>query len=394
MLKKTAQQIFSITNQNRHKIITILGFKIKLPLHKTFIIDNSSLTQIKQITENSFKETRISNFNINDIERIINKSLNNYFEIKKEKSKPKIPTDIQNIAVLEECREITQCPFCKSKHYYQIRDFSINYMINTYKERYHIDPIGESIYKDKTLTKLHCLECGLEFYNYAIPDSSLLYEKLLESKKYFYPKYKWEYNQAIETIKKYNIKKVLDIGCGYGNFIENISKITDFTMGLEMNKAAIEECKNKGLNISNSSLDKINQKFDLITLFQVLEHIQEPKTFIEQVINLLEPGGYLFIGTPNPKGSWIQSNPDILNLPPHHCLDITQEFYDKLQEYFPLQKTDYIQDTLEFNLYKEYYYPSKTGLKDSDISEIYNCYLQEKDKLTGHRHICIYQKTK
>lgn len=393
-MKKILQFIFSVTNIGNHKIITILGIKLKFKRKNQLIkIDDSSLLKLKSILKNTYVQIDKNNFR--EIEKICENILKKFFDYKPSQNNVLIETkDFSDISILKEVIENTCCPFCQSTDYYVSREFKIADLIIKYKNIYKIDPIG-SVYSDKILYKYHCNHCGLEFYNYKIPDTSLFYEKLLESGRYNYPKYKWEYNKAIEVIKKYNCKRVLDIGCGYGFFLEKIQHMTEYVLGLEFNKNALDECKRKCLNVSDANLDEIKEKFDCICLFQVLEHIQEPKSFLEKIIKLLNDGGILFIGTPNPEGLWIKSNPDILNLPPHHCLDVTREFYENLPEFFHNVKfTDYFQDEPEFNLYQNYYFPTKVNKTFMYLSRtnIYGYYLQEKSNLLGHRHICIYQK--
>lgn len=391
-MKNFIQNVFSVTNVGNHKIITILGVKLKFKHKTTVRIDDFTLLKLKSFFNNNV--IKIDTDTLKSIEKFIDNGLSKFFDYKTGCSKPPITTkDFIDISELKEVVEIISCPFCKSSHFHPIREFNINSLVEKYKDVYKIDPIG-SVYKDKILYKYHCDDCGLEFYNYYIPDSSVFYEKLLESGRYRYPKYKWEYDKAIDIIKKYNCKKVLDIGCGYGFFLEKLQNITDYTLGMEFNSKAIEECKKKNLNVTDAKLDEIDEKFDCICLFQVLEHIHDPKTFLEQIINLLEENGVLFIGTPNPEGLWIKSNPDILNLPPHHCLDVTQEFYENIPKYFNLTMMDYFQDEPEFGLYQNYYLPTKVNkqILFTNRANLYGYYLQEKNHLKGHRHICVYQR--
>lgn len=390
-MKKFFQTLFSAVNDKNHKIITVLGFKLKFRNKNTVKIDDSSLQKIKLLFANSL--VKVDCETINNFENSLLKCLNKFFDYKKEPAKKRNIDIYTDITVLKEPVEISVCPFCKSTKFYPIREFQLKTLIEKYIDIYKIDPIG-SCYKGETLYKYHCSECGLEFYNYYIPDTSLFYEKLLESGNYKYPKYKWEYSKAVDVIQEYNCKRVLDIGCGYGYFLEKIQNIVGYTLGIEFNVNALEECKSKNLNVTSAKLSEINEKFDCICLFQVLEHIKEPKIFLEQVVDLLYDGGVLIIGTPNPEGLWIQSNPDILNLPPHHCLDITKIFYENIPKYLNLVIEKYFQDKPEFSLYQRYYFPTKVSkeiLSDSNAN-IYGYFLQEKENLLGHRHICVYRK--
>ncbi|MDD4354001.1 MAG: class I SAM-dependent methyltransferase [Candidatus Nanoarchaeia archaeon] len=95
---------------------------------------------------------------------------------------------------------------------------------------------------------------------------------------------------------------LLDIGCSYGNFLSKMKKLGWQVKGIELNKKAAEwGRKNSGLNIINSDIDhlKTNEKFDVITMRMLLEHVYSPKKVLKKVKGLLKPNGTLIISIPN-----------------------------------------------------------------------------------------------
>ncbi len=94
--------------------------------------------------------------------------------------------------------------------------------------------------------------------------------------------------------------KCLDVGNGNGAFLESINKYTNIEVDfVEPDKRAINK-----LNLNHGShfrsLDEIvDNKYDLIVVNQVLEHVSEPMTFISKISDLLNNDGYLYIDTPN-----------------------------------------------------------------------------------------------
>lgn len=292
---------------------------------------------------------------------------------------------IKDISTNEIIHYNTECPYCNSNRIYSIRDFSIKSLINDYKNEFGFNPYNKAL-EDKKLEKMHCSNCNLEFYNIKIPDTPQLYENLLQSGNYNYGRFKWDYKIAIDAILKYNPKRVLDIGCGYGYFLERINNLVDYTLGTEFNNEALEVCSNKKINVTSEKINKITEKFDFITLFQLLEHIDTPYEFIKDVTNLLEKNGILLIVTPNPDGFWCSSsNPGVLNLPPHHCLDITKDFFNTLAKDFNLDILEYVQDSPELNIYKKI---CNTHFEDLQYLSFLLC----KDKLIGHRHAVLLRK--
>ncbi len=98
-------------------------------------------------------------------------------------------------------------------------------------------------------------------------------------------------------------RRVLDVGCSVGIFLDVARKRGWHTTGLELNNRAYEYAKNTlGLDIHKKLLDECGfapGQFDAITLWEVLEHIPDPRGIIEQIAALLTPGGLLSILVPN-----------------------------------------------------------------------------------------------
>lgn len=91
-------------------------------------------------------------------------------------------------------------------------------------------------------------------------------------------------------------KKVLDFGCGYGGFLKYTKEIADEVYGLEIEEAASEYCQKQGINIISLEDD---YKFDVITMFHVIEHLLNPLDILQQLKEKLNEGGIIIIETPN-----------------------------------------------------------------------------------------------
>jgi 2-polyprenyl-3-methyl-5-hydroxy-6-metoxy-1,4-benzoquinol methylase len=101
-------------------------------------------------------------------------------------------------------------------------------------------------------------------------------------------------------------KNVLDIGCGKGLFLDLMKKYNKKTYGLEPNDQAKAIATRKGHKIIDKTFFYSSQKelkFDLITMFQVAEHlsVQEicEENIFSKMYDLLKEGGQLVIETPN-----------------------------------------------------------------------------------------------
>lgn len=92
---------------------------------------------------------------------------------------------------------------------------------------------------------------------------------------------------------------ILDIGCGWGDFLEVCRDENIPYLGIDDSPEAIEICKKKHLNCHRGIEFSQHKEFDAITLFQTIEHIQNPHPLLKSASKLLKPGGIILITTPN-----------------------------------------------------------------------------------------------
>lgn len=134
----------------------------------------------------------------------------------------------------------------------------------------------------------------IDFYsNY--PTSSLDWHK---NETNFYTQI---YNSGLDLVQKIVPKgSILDIGCSSGFFL-TLAKARGFDcFGIEPNKLESKFAINQGLNVLGKTIDDIplGKKFDTITMWDVLEHIDSPTDFISRITRYLNPGGCIFIQVP------------------------------------------------------------------------------------------------
>jgi len=98
---------------------------------------------------------------------------------------------------------------------------------------------------------------------------------------------------------KSNIK-VLDVGCYTGELLSSLPE-SYAKYGIEMSEAAAYVASSRDIKIVSNDLYAIDtqQKFDLITAVDVIEHTENPEDFIQKLMTLLEPHGQLIISTGN-----------------------------------------------------------------------------------------------
>jgi len=97
--------------------------------------------------------------------------------------------------------------------------------------------------------------------------------------------------------------RLLDIGCGAGNFLVNVKKLGYDVYGIDPSPIAVRVAKDQGLkNVYQGILEAGQFEksfFDIITMFHVFEHIINPRDTISEIKKILKPDGLLIISVPN-----------------------------------------------------------------------------------------------
>lgn len=100
-----------------------------------------------------------------------------------------------------------------------------------------------------------------------------------------------------------HIKTVLDVGCGDGHLLKCFSDRRVITYGTEYNADSAAVAAKRGANILQGGLEPQLpvgvDGFDAIIFTEVIEHINNPSAITSHFLNLLKPGGLLYITTPN-----------------------------------------------------------------------------------------------
>ncbi len=111
---------------------------------------------------------------------------------------------------------------------------------------------------------------------------------------------------SLKKTRKYikKINSIIDIGCADGNTLDLFKKVYPNIKnieGVEISKIAAKGAIEKGYKVIIGSADEVNfvkNKYDLITIQQVIEHVYKPDILIDKLSTALKKGGILIIETP------------------------------------------------------------------------------------------------
>ncbi len=119
--------------------------------------------------------------------------------------------------------------------------------------------------------------------------------------------------------------ELLDIGCGTGNFLAAARDAGYGVTGIELDRNAARFAKERlglqrvlPLRISEFTDQHPEERFDVVTFFEVLEHQAAPVKFLQRVKACVQPGGMIALSVPN-RERWL-TGPDVLDYPPNHFL--------------------------------------------------------------------------
>jgi SAM-dependent methyltransferase len=134
----------------------------------------------------------------------------------------------------------------------------------------------------------------------------------------------WNFAQALRRMGSGKGSTLLDVGCAEGQFLHLAAKAGFEVTGMDFNPASLEIAR-KLPGVSEVYLcsvgelgDRLHGKqYDVVTLFEVLEHTADPFQTVLSIHRLLKPGGRLFLSVPGNRRWPGFFHPEV-DAPPHH----------------------------------------------------------------------------
>ena len=100
--------------------------------------------------------------------------------------------------------------------------------------------------------------------------------------------------------------KLLEIGCGYGYLLDEAKNLFEFRVGTDFSDRAVKQAKSRADRVYQGGIEQVprEEKFDLIIATHVIEHVYQPKSFLEKITKNLQPNGIVVIATPDMGSFW------------------------------------------------------------------------------------------
>lgn len=165
-----------------------------------------------------------------------------------------------------------------------------------------------------------CSACSFQFFDPSLAGGEAFYQRLDHPD--YYTSNRPEFERTLQFAKANGLRRVLDIGCGRGDFLDLAKQAGLETSGIELNRDAAAMARSKSHQIFSRLLHELDRAqtggFDLITLFQVLEHVPQPGVLMKQAAAFLNPGGHISVAVPSAQGMYRFAPWEPAQWPPHH----------------------------------------------------------------------------
>ena len=234
-------------------------------------------------------------------------------------------------------KNVPCCPLCSNKSNQLVELLHSEELIKLWSDQKDMD-ISNILSGVSQISCYRCSNCSLGYFDPQTPGDDEFYGQLADDDLYYLHEGKSEFLFSKKLISPGS--KVLDVGSGRGVFFNYLDLDIDYT-GLELSSAAVKLARKDSINVLNSKIEDFaknsDKKFDFVISFQVLEHIDNIKSFMDSAIKLMNNHGKIILAVPNNQ-SFIQKTPNhILNLPPHHILHWSKESLEFLASKFNLK---------------------------------------------------------
>jgi SAM-dependent methyltransferase len=132
--------------------------------------------------------------------------------------------------------------------------------------------------------------------------------------------------QARRTVRRFRpfrrTGSLLDVGCGAGEFLQAAQQQGWDALGLEISGAAVALARSRGLSAHEGDFlsAEVAKNLDVVIMSELIEHLPNPREFLERAFEILRPGGLLYVTTPNGRGlsRWVMGLDWSVISPPEH----------------------------------------------------------------------------
>ncbi|MGH9460270.1 MAG: class I SAM-dependent methyltransferase, partial [Vicinamibacteria bacterium] len=159
---------------------------------------------------------------------------------------------------------------------------------------------------------VRCRPCGMIYENPRYPAETILRGYTMADDAGHDSQYSMRVLSFYRALRKMTRRlpppgaRVLDIGTAGGAFLDAAQRYGYTALGMEPSRYLVEKARSRGLNVEQGTIENHSfsgGSFDMVTLWDVIEHLPDPKAALSEVRKLLAPRGILLLNVPD-IGTW------------------------------------------------------------------------------------------
>ncbi len=166
-------------------------------------------------------------------------------------------------------------------------------------------PDQSSLKKDKGIDLIlcQCSGCGLvQLSN----DTVFYHKEVIRAAGFSEEMTTFRMGQFQAFVDRFNLKnkKVIEMGCGRGDYLSIMKKCGAVASGIEFEAGAVEYCQKNGLDVKKDYIESVGQKlsgepYDAFFIMSFLEHMPSPNVVLQGIANNLSEGAVGIVEVPN-----------------------------------------------------------------------------------------------
>jgi SAM-dependent methyltransferase len=257
----------------------------------------------------------------------------------------------------------------------------------------------EILWGQNTCEVVRCDKCGFCYSNPFIAGDERFYS--LAYIRTSYPLWKWEFQQTYNVLNKCSGAdlKLMEIGAGDGAFVKRIAEnilLKENIFCTEFSEYGRQEIDKFGvtclsIDFRNLSNVELKESFDVVCMFQVLEHLDRLDVSFQKLNWLMKSGGSLFIAVPNTSRiEFNELNGALLDMPPNHigrwnkkCFEVIGKQNGFHIEDYKINEYSFISMAKQFIFYRMLRKSQRSGSFENRLFKINNRYLLRIMKMIG-----------
>jgi SAM-dependent methyltransferase len=163
------------------------------------------------------------------------------------------------------------------------------------------DNEGRSLHGEKNGCQIYrCHSCGTLYSE----RSQLSYDGYYDESNLTVPDFiNHRLDEVFQHLQVYRkVNRILDVGCGAGSLLQAARRAGWNAEGLEISQSAADYVRSLGFEVFQGDLSSApypDNHFDVVTASELIEHVADPLTMLEQIERIIRPGGLLWATTPN-----------------------------------------------------------------------------------------------